>query len=276
VIVIGLDLTAAPALAGIAALAVVAVVAVWLIPKRQVRRWARAGIRGKELAELENGARTTIVQIVGGVALILTFAATWTQIADTRKATNKSLRLNQAQQETDRFTRAVQELGSNNFALRLGGIYSLDQLARTASDEREPVVELMLAYLHRNHPVRPGVGNRWYGQACYTTKWRAQADTQAALDAILQLTPDAAQLDLSRLDLRAVKIEGRNLAGSDLRRSSLNYVKAAHANLDRARLFQANLRGACFEHASFLGVQGLDETDKTGADFSGATGMSSR
>jgi len=254
---------------------VIALLAVWLIPKRQVRGWSGAGICGKELAELENGARTTIVQIVGGVALILTFATTWTQIADTRKATNKTLRLTESQQETDRFTRAVQELGSSNFALRLGGIYSLDRLGQTSIDAREPVVQLMLPYLHRNHPARRRAGSRWFGEPCFTMRWRPKPDTQAALDAILELTSDPAQLNLSKLDLSAVSIQGRNLSGSDLRRSSFPYVKAEHANFDRASLFGANLRGGCFSHASFLHAH-LEQADTSGGDFSGATGTSSR
>ena len=84
--------------------------------------------------------------------MILTFAATWMQIADARKATNRTLRLNAEQQESDRFARAIEELGSNRFELRLGAIYSLERTAIDAPRERRPIVELMLAYLHRQHP----------------------------------------------------------------------------------------------------------------------------
>src|SRR5215210_8526615 len=75
-----------------------------MIPKRQARAWERAGIKGSELAELENSARGTVVQLIGGVALILTFAATWAQIADTRRATDETLDLTAVQQENERFT----------------------------------------------------------------------------------------------------------------------------------------------------------------------------
>jgi uncharacterized protein YjbI with pentapeptide repeats len=277
VIVLAVDFATTPVVAGVAGFAVLAVLAVWLIPKRQARKWAADGIRGNELAQLENGSRATLVQIVGGVALILTFVATWTQIADTRKATNKTLQLNQTQQEADRFTRAVAELGSSNFALRLGGIYSLEQLAGASRDEREPVVQLMLAYLHRNHPVQPGAGSRWFGEACFTTRWRPLADTQAALDVILNLASDPSRLDLSRLDLRAVNLRGRNLAGADIRDSSLVYADAKGATFDDVSAFRADLRGGCFESASFVGAH-LDlarwappYADTSQADFHGAT-----
>ena len=66
-------LATAPIVAAIAALAIIALLVVWLLPRRQARRWSAEGIEGRELAELENGARATLVQILGGVALILTF-----------------------------------------------------------------------------------------------------------------------------------------------------------------------------------------------------------
>jgi Pentapeptide repeats (8 copies) len=275
--------------AGIAFLALLALLAIWWIPKWQARQWAAKAIEGKDLAELENGARTTIVQILGGAALILTVFFTWVQIRDTRNTTNRTLRLNASQQETDRFTRAVQELGSSNFALRLGGIYSLEQLATATAndatalaDERQPVVQLMVAYLHRNHAVRKGAGSGWFGQACVTKRWRARPDTQAAIDAILDLaalTPklDLSTLDLTGLDLSAVRIDKRNLAGADLRGSSLIYAQAADTNLANSILYRANLHRACLRGANLHGAHfdGADtsQADLRDADRSDATGI---
>jgi len=140
--------------AAILVLAAAALLAVWLVPRLQARRWAAQGIEGQELAELENGARTTVVQVVGGVALILTFVATWLQISDTRKATDRTLRLTAAQQETERFTRAVEQLGSDRVEVRVGGIYGLQQTAEDSRQRRSAVAHLMLAFLRSQHPLR--------------------------------------------------------------------------------------------------------------------------
>lgn len=263
--------------AAIVLFATLAALGVWLIPKHQANGWKAHGIAGKELAELENGARTTIVQIIGGVALILTFAATWTQIADTRDATNKTLRLNELQQETNRFTVAVQELGSSNATLRLGGIYSLERLAQTSTDERAPVVQLMVAYLHRNHRVRKN--KQWIGEPCVITKWQPQADTQAALATILRFRPPQARVDLSGLDLSAVRIQDRDFAYTNLGGSSLFFAHAEGASFDHASLFGAKLKDACLQRASFIDAK-LDGSDidrahrinYSGADFLGASG----
>jgi hypothetical protein len=272
--VLAVDRTTILIALGIAVLAFAAVVAVWLIPELQTRRWVAQGIQGKELAELQNGARTTIVQIIGGLALILTFFATWTQIQDTRKATNKTLRLNESQQETDQFTRAVQELGSSNFALRLGGIYSLERVALTSPEERAPVVQLMVAYLRRNHPYVPHKAGRTIGNPCATTNYRPKADTQAALEVALRLKSNSGNdhLDLSNLDLGAAQIRGGDLRGVHLEGSSLAHANAADARFDDALLYRAHLQAACFAHASFGGAA-FDEADVAGAVFVGARGL---
>src|SRR5688572_9514884 len=90
-------------LAAVAALAVLGLLAVWLIPRRQARGWADRGIAGKALVELETGARCALIQLLGGVALILTFVATWLQISDSREATERTLALTSAQQVSERF-----------------------------------------------------------------------------------------------------------------------------------------------------------------------------
>jgi hypothetical protein len=205
---LAVDLTTAPVLGGVLGLAVVALFAVWLIPKHQARKWATAGIEGKELVELENSARGTLVQIVGGIALILTFAATWLQIADTRKATNRTLKLNAAQQETERFTRAVDELGSRRAEIRLGGIFVLDRVALDTPRERGPVVQLMLAYLHDHHQKvrRLAFAPPTFREPCETAALRAWPDMQAALSVVLDF-PSAGRrrFDLTSIDLHGAK-----------------------------------------------------------------------
>ena len=129
-------------LAAILGLAAVALAAVWVIPRRQARSWREAGIRGAELAELENGARGTVVQLVGGIALVLTFVATWTQIADTRRATNQTLKLSATQQENERFSRALDQLASRQLETRIGSITALGDIAGASAARREPVVQI--------------------------------------------------------------------------------------------------------------------------------------
>lgn len=272
--VIAVDLTTAPVLVAIACLAVLALAAVWLIPQHQARRWARQGIDGKDLADLENGARGTLVQIVGGIALILTFAATWMQIADARKATNRTLRLNAAQQETDRFTRAIEQLGSKRFEIRLGSIYSLESAAIDTPRERRPIVQLMVAYLRRQHPTpRPPYKNPVeLSVACRNTPVKAPEDTQAAFGVIVEFGNAAGidRLDLSSTDLVGVRARGHAaLSRADFGFSSLVNAQLAHTRLDNAIFSGTDLRYACLAGADLRGAYFYRARLK-GADFSEA------
>jgi Pentapeptide repeats (8 copies) len=266
---VAVDLTTTPIVAAIIAAAVAAMVAIWVMPKRQVRRWERAGVQGRDLADLENSARATLVQIVGGVALILTFAATWMQIADARKATNRTLELTESQQETERFTRAVDGLGSERFALRLGGIFSLDQVGRDSARTRAPIVHLMAAYLKQHAPrddKDPRLGFFLYPATCRTLQ--PTEDTQAALATILRFR--TSRLDLSRINVFGVRASGADFRGVNLTGSQLAGADLRGAHFNGARLYGADLRGACLNGAVF-GNAGLGNANLRYADLSGAS-----
>ncbi len=240
---------------------------------------------GKELAELENSARSTLVQLFGGVALILTFVATWLQISDTRDATERTLRLTAAQQETERFTRAVEQLGSTQPEVRLGGIYGLEQAARDSPRQRETVAQLMLAYLKNNHRLREGdkrlkeldtrnliaANPGLIGKACQESVVLAWPDTQAALSVLLGIPRGVRpRLDLIGVDLIGVRMTGADFTGAILRGTSLAGASLPDARFDRAQFVGGTdmrrtcLRGAHFDQAAFGRVE------VAGADLSGA------
>jgi Pentapeptide repeats (8 copies) len=276
-------------IAAIAVFAVAAGLAVWLIPRRQRARRERSGVSGKDLAELENSSRATLVQLLGGVALILTFVATWLQISDARDASEETLRLTAAQQEAERFTRAVEQLGSPRPELRLGGIYGLEQVARDSPSRRETVGQLMLAYLKTNHPFDPfrepkessdldvqiQIAASTDSSLCDRAAGAPLPDTQAALSVLLAIPrPSRPQLDFTAVDLTAVRANGADFTGAVLRRASLAGAKLSDAVFDDANITgEADLRGACFRDARFrdayIGLVDAVAADFSGADFSG-------
>ncbi len=82
-----------------------------------------------------------IFQAVGGVLVILGVYVTWQEFKTSRATlanSQETLRTTQQGQITDRFTRAIEQLGksddptgkTNNLAIRLGGIYSLSGLRK--------------------------------------------------------------------------------------------------------------------------------------------------
>ena len=50
-------------------------------------------------------------------------------------------------QITERFTRAIEQLGSEKMAIRLGGIYALERIANDSDKDYWPIIETLTAYV---------------------------------------------------------------------------------------------------------------------------------
>lgn len=96
------------------------------VPHWQVSQYGI--INATERATLENQYRATLAQILGGIAIGIGLYYTWRRIT----IAEKELKVSQEGQIIERFTRAVDKLGtidqSENPAIeiRLGGIYALE------------------------------------------------------------------------------------------------------------------------------------------------------
>jgi uncharacterized protein YjbI with pentapeptide repeats len=121
-------------------------------------------LRGARL-KLQNDARTTLLQGLGAV-LVLTGAAigavmtlrqirvshdqlrvTRDQMLHTLETTQQQLHLTEQGQITDRYNRAVEQLGHEKAPVRLGALYSLERLAQDNPEYRQTVIDVFCAYL---------------------------------------------------------------------------------------------------------------------------------
>jgi uncharacterized protein YjbI with pentapeptide repeats len=283
---IGLEL----ALVAIVAVGIAGLAAVWLIPKIQARRWREGGIDAEKAAELENSARGTIVQLVGGVALILTFVATWAQIADSRRASEKTLELAAQQQQGERFSRAIEQLGSSRLVNRVAAMGGLDAVIRgSVAADREPALQVILAYLRTAH--RPRGGASYYTEIRHRDCSRhaltdvgdvrgdgprlPDPDMQAAVSILVarggldERLHNLSQLDFTALDGDDANFRGAHLSGAVLSFANLNRARFTDAELGDTRFYRSCLRDASFAGASAHGVL-LIGSDLTGADLSHA------
>jgi len=225
-----------------------------------------------------------ITQIIGGIALIASLVFTWLNLHLTQKTTaenianaHETLRISQDGQVTERFVKAIDQLGSKErLELRLGAIYTLERLSRMSEKDYWPIVDLMCAFVRSNAPS---------GNAKRSAPERM--DIQAAMTMIGRRQPpqgaeEAAPLYLADTDLRELHLEQANLEGAVLWNASLEGSVLVQANLRRARLTgvslkQANLAEAHCENAlfSYTSVEGANfsQTHLEGADLSQALGL---
>jgi hypothetical protein len=73
--------------------------------------------------------------------------------------TGRSFLLSREGQVTDRYTKAIEQLGSDKLDVRIGGIYALERIARDSRDDHPQVVEVLTAYV-REHARWPADSSR--------------------------------------------------------------------------------------------------------------------
>src|SRR5258708_5589645 len=102
------------------------------LPKDQMFGYRPDPDKPNDRIRLENELRTTLVQILGGLFVLLGLIFAYQNLMTLRDG-----------QITDRFTKAVDQLGSKDFSIRLGGILSLERIARESERDHRGVMEML-------------------------------------------------------------------------------------------------------------------------------------
>ena len=230
-----------------------------------------------ERLKLQNDVRIGLLQAVAGVAVIAAVVATWQQLDTDRRQLRQQLEVAGQQQATDRFAQALDQLGSEQLDVRLGGIYGLERIAARASggpasaaagayvappapgdppsvwwgaEDRVQVFEILSAYV-RTTSHRPPIG-----PAGSTDLQVRQADVHAAVTVLARRTvlDGDPPLDLSGSVLPGARLGWARLAGADLRGADVSGTSLQHAELAGAHLEQSLLCGTEFQDADLRGA----------------------
>ncbi len=213
-----------------------------------------------------------LASVTAGVGLYLTY-----------QNAQQERQLNPERLITDRFGKAVEQLGSKDISVRIGGIYSLERIAKDSPKDHWTVIEVLTAYVREKSPL-PKVSEAKGSQPKNSKQPTPLAnspkfptDVQSALTAIGRRDPsrggEGKRLDLSNSYLSYANLSGANLSGANLYGAHLNsaYFIDANlngANLNGAYLNDAYLNGASLSSASLSGAY-LNGTNLNGADLSG-------
>ena len=63
--------------------------------------------------------------------------------------TARNFWLSREGQVTDRYTKAIEQLGSDRLEVRIGGIYALERIARDSARDHPAVIEVLTAFITR-------------------------------------------------------------------------------------------------------------------------------
>jgi len=225
--------------------------ALWQVPKWQVEY---SGVKGEEKRfTLEDKARGTLAQIFGGLFILVGLYFTYRRIT----ATERNVEVAQDSQITERFTRAIDQLGSEKLEVRLGGIYALERIARDSEKDHWSIMEVLTAYVRERSP--------WSKDKKDDSLKRPSSDIQAVLTVLGRRTRtykngeeeplDLRGTDLSMANLEKSHLEGAQLDGVRLEKARLNDARLEAASLYRARLCKARLWRVHLEKADLMEAQ---------------------
>lgn len=189
---------------------------------------------------------------VAGLGVWLLFArstratgATLIAAAVVAVGTYRTIQVTRVGQVTELFKGAIDHLNGSG-VVRLGGIYTMERIAREWDPYRGPIAEILTAFVRESAPrtnIRPA----------------PEPDVQAALAVLGRRRRGRHEhaLDLKNTGLRKALLPkaqlgnalfvGADLRGADLRKADLRRAHLQHADLREARLDGADLRGAEYD-----------------------------
>jgi hypothetical protein len=266
---------------GLAALGVM--VGIWAliyVPKMQVPVCPsdQSGLPPKICFDIENEARRTLAYILGGILAIIGITLAHRRIRALERQVqigHEQLQVAQEGQITERFTRAIEQLGSDRMEVRLGGIYALERLANDSDKDYGPIMETLTAYVRERAPCREplpetpeeATGGKTTTQAASATPEQLAPKPATDIQAILTVLGrrkyhygdgEAMPLDLSGTDLRGAELWEIHLEGAYLREAHLEEAYLRGAHLEGADLIDAHLEGADLTEAHLEGAELID------------------
>lgn len=197
-------------------------------------------------------------EVLGGAFFLVTILLGWQQV-----------RLSQQSQITDRYTQAIEQLGSSEVTVRTGGIYALESISQDSPDKQKVVMEVLASFLRENSPATGTPAERdWMA----SRSRKPASDIVAAAVVIGRRNRDAGPeserpcnrlggenfpcaLDLERVDLSSINLTNLNFDQMNLRGAVLNNTNAAFASFRNADMSGSDLRIANFRLANFTGTR---------------------
>jgi Pentapeptide repeats (8 copies) len=216
--------------------------------------------RTTERLTLENEIRTTLLQALLGAVVLLGAVSAWQQFV----GTSQELKISRNTQITGQLSAATEQLGGDKVEVRLGAIYTLDRLLRTAEgpdgqQDSLTVYNLLAGYIKARSP--------WPARPLDEDEQRRRVDRYLALEieSLRKRAPDV-QLALAVVGIREKRLPPSLtftpfLADTDLRGATLSGL----------RLHRADLRGAHLDYANARMPFEGEQTDLSGADLRGAS-----
>jgi hypothetical protein len=245
---------------------VASVIAIVLLLPLLIVGLRKLPLAAKDQLDAEAAIRAALIQILGGFVLAagLYFTARGFQLAREGHI-------------TDRYSKAIEQLGNGNADVRIGGIYALERIARDSSVDRETVIDVLATFIREHTRTGPPT----------PSTEKIGADVQAALTVIArrpEVEKETKRLDLYHSGLNDAdlasgdfrnamfdysRLDGASFAGAKLNGADLSFCKASGAAFTNSRARGAHFVNAEYTHGWFLAAD-LTDSDFYGCNLNGS------
>jgi Pentapeptide repeats (8 copies) len=235
---------------------VAAVLALLLLPPWLVDQ-AGASLEGADLTRAVTEERRTVLAVLAAIGAAVTL---W--------YTHQRQELDRDANRTDRYTKAVEQLGDDSKpSVQLGGVYALERVAKDSRRDRAVSIEVLSAFVRQQSKPR-AVGT----EAVATAEGADWEDPTSFLASGAHRPSEPVLAALSVLARRpsgdhtypAPNLMGATLNGANLNQANLTEASLIGAHLAGANLADADLTGANL-HRADLTFADLADADLTGA-----------
>lgn len=200
-----------------------------------------ARLRSDQKTAVREGA----IKLAAGVGAAFAVVLAWGRL----ELSKQQQELAEQSHYTERYTRAVDQLGSAEQQIKLGGIYALERLTKDSPADKRTIIEVLCAFIRSTTPTK-----------------QMRPSQHAAL---IVVTRSSGELDLDRADLSDVTLSKPIFRTSSLSRTNFSYAallfadfkqcvadsaKFEHASAQKALFDGSSLHQTCFDHADLNGA----------------------
>ncbi|MEO5377505.1 MAG: pentapeptide repeat-containing protein [Magnetococcus sp. DMHC-6] len=167
----------------------------------------------------------------------------------------------------DRLAQAIALLGNDQQAVRLGGIYILERIAREEPQSYHwLVMDILCGFIRGYATWQPKRGieddDEEEDDNFSTAPRRPPADIQMALTVLMRRDRNIKPREDLRLDLSRADLRGANLIGAHFENTRFEEAHLEGARMENAHFFQADFEGAYLDDADLEGADLRETTFK--------------
>ena len=274
---------------GVFDLVLLAVWYVWLYPKRQVMKFRKqheksialdveteikpSELKVNELFNMENEARRTAFQIVGGVLAILGLYVTFAGLLINQINANRTLDIQErtlmnteVKEIGERFMKGIASLKDNSLAVRIFGIEMLVAIASQNKEYKQSVIDKLLLHIREDNKERNPAETNLDDPPILND------DYQACLTESVRLSQESFR---TKLELVKLNLQGAVLPKFIFPKTTFFYfVYLDYAFLNDSQFNEVEINGMSLRFAKLQGARfektKINDVDFTGADLTSA------